>query len=434
MNAHGYLMLVADLAVIVTVARLLGLSARRLGQPTVIGEIVGGILLGPSLFGHGFTSGLFPAAVLPSLTMLSNTGICVFMFLVGLEFDRGLLRGQGRIAATVALSAILLPFTLGVLLALDLVHQYPTAHRLGFVLFLGTAMSVTAFPVLARILTDNKLIYTPVGGLALAAAAIGDVLAWSMLAVVTALVGSGRDHWRVLLIIPFALFLRLVVGPLAERVSTRIRSAGQPTRLAAAGVALVLAAALLGVSEATAWMGLHPIFGAFLLGIVLPREGSGSGSPDYRGVHAGGRISVLILLPVFFVIAGLKVNLRGLDADTLAQLGLIMLVAVGGKCVGTYLGARVSGVRRRYSAVLAVLINTRGLTELIVLTVGVQIGVLDQRLFTLLVVMAVVTTAMTGVLLRYVYPRERVRSDLEAYSRGAAGGLTGAALTARGEG
>ena len=413
MNAHGYLMLAADLSVIFAVARLLGLLAKRLDQPPVIGEIVGGILLGPSLFGHGFTAALFPAAVHPSLTVLSNTGVCVFMFLVGLEFDRGLLRGQGRIATAVSLGAVLLPFALGTLLALDLVHRHPTTHRLAFVLFLGTAMAVTAFPVLARILKDRGLINTTIGGLALAAAAVGDVLAWSMLAAVTALADAGRDHWRVLLIIPFAAFLQWVVRPLAARAADRIPAAERWTYRI--GIVLVLAVALLAASEATAWMGLHPIFGAFLLGVVLPREGAGPLS--YLPVRRCGSVCTLVLLPVFFVVAGLKVDLRSVNTAALGELGLIMLVAVGGKFLGTYSGARLGGLPARYSAVLAILINTRGLTELIVLTVGIQIGVLDPSLYTLLVVMAVVTTAMTGVLLRFAYPRERMQQDLEAHER-----------------
>lgn len=184
-------MLLLGLAVIVGVARLLGALARRLRQPAVIGEILGGILLGPTLFDGEITSFLFPADVRPSLTTLANVGVCVFMFLVGLEFNRGLLRGQGRIAVSVSLSAVVLPFALGALLALHLVADHPTGDRLAFVLFLGTAMSVTAFPVLARILTDKGLIDTPIGGLALAAAAVDDVLAWSMLAAVAALAGAG---------------------------------------------------------------------------------------------------------------------------------------------------------------------------------------------------------------------------------------------------
>ncbi|MDX3451242.1 cation:proton antiporter [Streptomyces sp. ME02-8801-2C] len=419
--------LLLDLVVIVGVARLLGALARRLRQPAVIGEILGGILLGPTLFDGEITSFLFPADVRPSLTTLANIGVCVFMFLVGLEFNRGLLRGQGRIAVSVSLSAVVLPFSLGALLALRLVANHPTGDRLAFVLFLGTAMSVTAFPVLARILTDKGLIDTPIGGLALAAAAVDDVLAWSMLAAVAALAGAGGAPWQILLVLPYAAALVWVVRPLLARLAKREASTGRPTgrvtgRLADAGVLLAVGAGLWLSARATDWMGLHLIFGAFLFGIVMPREGA-SRLRRYALPRVEQLCSIL-LLPVFFMVAGLKVDLSSMNATAFGELGLILLVAIGGKFVGAFLGARFNGVRPRHSAVLAVLINTRGLTELIVLTVGLQIGVLDQPLYSLMVVMALVTTAMAGVLLPFVYPDERIRQDLAARDQSAPLGRT----------
>ncbi|MFC9620000.1 cation:proton antiporter [Streptomyces sp. NPDC056930] len=405
--------LLLDLTVIVGLARLLGALARRLGQPAVIGEILGGVLLGPTLFDGEITAFLFPAEVRPSLTTLANIGVCVFMFLVGLEFNRGLLRGQGRIAVSVSLSAIVLPFSLGALLALHLVGNHPTGHRLAFVLFLGTAMSVTAFPVLARILTDKGLIDTPIGGLALAAAAVDDVLAWSMLAAVAALAGVGGAPWQVLLVLPYAAAMVCVARPLLAGSAKRGAAAGRPTgRLAEAGVLLAVAAGLLLSAEATEWMGLHQIFGAFLFGMVMPREGASR--LREHALPRVERICSTLLLPVFFMVAGLKVDLSSLDVTAFGELGLILLVAIGGKFVGAFLGARLNGVRPRHSAVLAVLINTRGLTELIVLTVGLQIGVLDQPLYSLMVVMALVTTGMAGILLPFVYPDGRTQQDLAA--------------------
>jgi Kef-type K+ transport system membrane component KefB len=413
--------LLLDLTVIVVLARLLGALARRLKQPAVIGEILGGILLGPTLFHGGITAFLFPAEVRPSLTMLASIGVCVFMFLVGLEFDRDLLRGQGRIAAGVSLSAVVLPFSLGALLALHLVDDHPTGDRLAFVLFLGTAMSVTAFPVLARILTDKGLIDTPIGGLALAAAAVDDVLAWTMLAVVAALAGAGGAPWHVLLVLPYAAAMLWVVRPLLARLAERGAAAGRATGWPAdAGVLLALAAGLLLSAQATEWMGLHLIFGAFLFGIVMPRQGA-----SRLRAHALPRVERIcstLLLPVFFMVAGLKVDLSSMDATAFGELGLILLVAIGGKFVGAFLGARLNGVRPRHSVVLAVLINTRGLTELIVLTVGLQIGVLDQPLYSLMVVMALVTTGMAGILLPFVYPDERIRQDLAARDHAPASG------------
>jgi K+:H+ antiporter len=400
--------LLLALVVIIVGARLLGALARRLGQPAVIGEILGGILLGPTLFEGTITRAVFPTDVRPALATIASIGVCVFMFLVGLHLDHRLLRGQGRIATTVSLSAIALPFGLGVLLALYLIADQPTGNRLAFVLFLGAAMSITAFPVLARILTDKGLIDTPIGGLALACAAVGDVLAWSMLAVVAALAGGGNP-WRVLLIVPFGVLMVRVVRPLLARLAARRPG---PGRWGGAGVLIAVGIGLFLSAAATGWMGLHAIFGAFLFGVVMPREGALA--LRERALPWIERVSSVALLPVFFVVAGIKVDLSTMDGTALGELGLILLVAIGGKCVGVFAGARVNGLRTRHSAVLAILLNTRGLTELIVLTVGLQLGALAPSLYSLMVVMALVTTAMAGVLLRFVYPPERVRQDIAA--------------------
>ncbi|WP_431873300.1 cation:proton antiporter [Amycolatopsis sacchari] len=398
-------LLVVDLVVIVVLARVLGPLAGKLGQPAVVGEILGGILLGPTLLHGAITNALFPAAVRPPLTLLATIGVCVFMFLVGLHLDRGQLAGRGRIAGTVSLSAIVLPFGLGVLLALHLAGAHPAGDRLGFVLFLGTAMSVTAFPVLARILSDRQLIDTPIGGLALACAAVDDVLAWTLLAIVAAISG-GANPWQVLLVLPFTALLVWGVRPLLARLARRERHTGP---VVTAAVVLAVAAGLFLSAEATDRMGLHAFFGAFLFGAVMPRHGATA--VRERVLPWVDRVSSVVLLPVFFMVAGLKVDLSEVDARGLGELGLILLVAVGGKFGGAFLGARASGVRPRHSAVLAILVNTRGLTELIALTVGLQLGVLDQELYSLMVVMALVTTAMTGVLLKVVYPGWRVRRD-----------------------
>ncbi|MFI5776794.1 cation:proton antiporter [Nocardia sp. NPDC051570] len=415
MSAHTALILLLDLAVIAGAARILGVAARRVGQPAVIGEILGGILLGPTLFGGALTRTLFPAEVRPSLTLLADIGVAVFMFLVGLELDRNLLRGQGRIASGVALSAIVVPFALGALLALYLLGHHPSHQRAAFILFLGTAMSVTAFPVLARILTDRGLLRTPIGALALACASLDDVLAWSLLAVVAALAGGAAGPWQIALIIPFAALLLLVVRPVLARLAARAEAGGWPrnrvvARLGAAAIVVAAAGGLWLSAMATQWMGLHLIFGAFLFGVAMPR-GHGMRLRE-RTLPWVGRICSNLLLPVFFMVAGLTVDLSRIDGTALGELGLILLVAIGGKGIGAFAGARLCGVRTRHSAVLAVLINTRGLTELIVLTVGLQLHVLDTGLYSLMVVMALVTTAMTGVMLQIIYPEQRARADL----------------------
>lgn len=401
--------LILALAVIVAAARLFGVLARRLGQPAVTGEILAGILLGPTLAGGAITAAVFPSYVRPALPVLANIGVCVFMFFVGLYVDRDLLRGQGRIATTVSVSAMVLPFVLGVLLALYLAGQQPVHDRLAFVLFIGTAMSITAFPVLARILSDGRLIRTPIGALALASAALDDVLAWSLLAVVVAIADASRDPWRVLLVVPLAVVLLKIVRPLLARLAERHLPVGS---LVSSGVLVAAAVGLLLCAEVTAWMGLHPIFGAFLLGVVVPRDRvSVLCARVLQGVE---KTNALVLLPVFFLIVGFKVNLADVDARQAGEFVLILVVAIGGKGIGAFAGARVCGARPRHCAVLAILINTRGLTELIALTVGLQLGLLNQDLYSLMVVMALVTTAMTGVLLRLVYPPGRVRQDVAA--------------------
>ncbi len=384
--------LLFDLALIIALAQLLGAAARRFGQPPVIGEILAGILVGPTLFHGAIARTVFPVDVRPSLAALANIGVAVFMFIVGLELDRGLLRDQGRLVATISLGSMLLPFALGLPAALYLIQHHPNPHRLGFVLFIGAALSVTAFPVLARILTDRGMLRTPLGGLALTCAAVDDVLAWSLLAIVVALTGGGPDQWRMLLAAPYLALMLFVVRPLLRRLAS-----GYAGRELTLGVLGLVFAGLLVSAGLTEWMGLHFIFGAFLFGVAMPR--TEAAALRTQVLERVGQVSSVLLLPVFFVVGGLNVDLSTMDARAFGELGLILLVAIGGKFVGAFLGARVHGVPVRQSAVLGTLINTRGLTELIILAVGLQLGVLDRSLYSLMVVMAVVTTAMAGPLL-----------------------------------
>ena len=406
---------VRTLLVIIVVARLLGLLCRRFGQPEVIGEIAGGILLGPTLLHGAITRELFPADIRPALATLSTIGICVFMFLVGLHLADGSLRGQGRIAVVLSLGSTVVPFVLGTLFAIGIVGDRSGRSAVLFCLFVGSAMSITAFPVLARILTDRELIDTPIGGLALATAAVGDVLAWSMLAVLVALSHGDTPPWRVLLVLPFMAILIGVVRPLLARLADRPPTARVRGRAAGAGLGaglvVVIAAALVLSAAATSWMGLHQIFGAFLLGAAMPR--AGAATLRARVLPWIERIDRTVLLPPFFVVAGFAVDLSGMDGRELGLLLLILLVAIGGKLSGAFGAARLARVSTRHSATLALLVNTRGLTELIVLAVGLQIGLLDQRLYSLMVVMAMVTTLMPGLLLPFIYPRWRAVQDRE---------------------
>ncbi|MFD3945273.1 cation:proton antiporter [Streptomyces sp. NPDC058579] len=395
--------LLAGLAVIVLLARLLGALARRLGQPAVIGEVLAGVALGPTFFQGAVSEALFPDTIRPLLSALAAVGVAVFMFLVGLEWDATLIRGSGRLAATVSLSSIVLPFGLGAALAFYLMHDHGTDNKVAFVLFMGIAMSITAFPVLARILTDRDMAHTPLGVMALACAAIDDVLAWALLAATVAISESaGPEQWRILLTIPYLLGMLFALRPLLRRIAVQRTRHGQtPTTLACILAGLLLSAA------ATEWLGLHYIFGAFLFGVILPR----ADTERLRGeVHDRlGQVSGTLLLPVFFLVSGLQVDLSGLGVVRLGDMALILLVAVGGKFVGAYAAARLNRMPVCQSAALATLMNTRGLTELIVLNVGLQLGILGRELYSLIVVMALVTTAMAGPLLTWLLGREGPR-------------------------
>ncbi len=389
----NYALTLAGVAVVIVVARLAGALFKRIGQPPVIGEVIAGIALGPSLLG-GWSQGLFPLETRPMLKILASLGLAVFMFLVGLELDLSHLgEGRSRRASTgVALAGTAVPFALGVLLAMALHPTHKVGDFVPFALFIGAAMSTTAFPVLARILQERKLYDTPLGVLTMASAAGDDVLTWATLAVVVAIVAS-TGAWTLpyilLLCLLFGLFMVLVVRPALARYGDR--------RLGSTELALVVAG-LLACAFATSAIGVHEIFGSFLLGAVFPRGPLGDEVRDRLKSVA------TVLLPVFFVTTGLNVDIGGIGTTGLWQLGLILLVACAGKFLGAGLGARSQGLAMRESVALGVLMNTRGLTELVVLNIGRDLGVLDGDLFTLLVVMAVVTTVATSPLLDVVKP------------------------------
>jgi Kef-type K+ transport system membrane component KefB len=407
-----------DVAVVIVVARAVGKLFVKIGQPAVVGEIVAGILLGPTLLGafpgHLDTE-LFPVDIRPYLTVLANLGLILFMFIVGIEVDLTLVRGRERIASTVSLSAVALPFGLGVLLATVLYkhHDFVGSSKVGFTafaLFVGVAMSITAFPVLARILTDRGMQRTPVGVLALACAAVDDVLAWILLAVVVA-VTVGGDFTGVaeilLKTVIFGLVMFLVVRPLLKLMVPRYERAG---RLTSDMLAIILVGILLS-SYATEEVGIHFIFGAFVFGVIMPRQAAAALINEI--LERLEQVSILLLLPMFFVITGLGVDVGSLGSRGAGELVLVLIVAIAGKFTGALVAARVQRVPKRHATALAILMNTRGLTELVILQVGVQLKVLDKAMFTMLVIMAVVTTMMTAPLLRLFYPPRLLRRDIE---------------------
>jgi len=401
MSTNQVIILMLDLALILILAGVFGTIARWLGQPPVIGEITAGCLVGPTLLHGAITRTLFPGDVAPLLSALANVGVAMFMFLIGMELDHRAMRGQRGVTVSVSLASAALPFGLGAVLAQLLTSHQPPGQRLGFTLFMGAAMSVTAFPVLARIITDRQLSRTQVGRMALASAAIDDVLAWSMLAAVIALASGEAPPWRVLLLIPYIALVLLAARPLLRRLlQSDTATSG---RFAAVLAGLLVSGAL------TEWMGLHYIFGAYLFGVAMPRAGT---EPLRRDIMRSlERVCGVLLLPVFFVVAGLQVNLSQFDLGGLGEFGLIMLVAVGGKFTGAFVAARLHGIQPRQAGALASLMNTRGLTELVILTVGLKLGMLDTALYSLMMAMAVVTTAMTGPLLRLIYPQRQMELD-----------------------
>lgn len=410
--------ILVQLALIIVVARLAGYAAGRVGIPPVVGEIAAGVLLGPSLLGMELSADIFPLDTRPLLTLLANIGLVLFMFVVGLELDVSLVKGRGRVAGSVSVASIILPFSMGIGLATFLDDLRPAdADFWPFALFMGAAMSITAFPVLARILTDRRMHRTETGGLALACAATDDVLAWTLLAVVIGIAGGEGDGpgWLVFLAIPFALVAIFVVRPALTVLTKMYLKAGEltPTILSIVLVGLVLFAA------ATEYLHVHYIFGAFLFGAVMPHEQAAA--LRHEILVRLEQISVLLLLPVFFLVSGLKVNIQGLGVENILPLIAILAVAIVGKYVGAYLGARSAGVPHWQANALGILMNTRGLTELIILNVGLELGLLSQDLFTMMVIMALVTTVMTGPLLKFAYPDRRVNRDIAEAERAALG-------------
>jgi Kef-type K+ transport system membrane component KefB len=396
---HPFPLLLAQLSVVVGLAGACGLLARRLGQPAVIGEMAAGIALGPSLLGHlfpGLSLALFPAASLGPLNLLSQVGVLLFLFAMGMEIDLGSLRRHARQALFVSHSGIVAPFLLGLGAALFLYTEFAPRliHFPAFALFLGIAMSITAFPVLARILSERNLLGTPLGQTAMASAAVDDVTAWILLALVIAVAKAASPLTAVAVAAAAAAFtfaMLFLARPAARRLPVLDRE-GRPKR----GAVLAALIALFLASLGTEAIGIHALFGAFLAGVAMPPQ------PAFR-TFLRERLEYpasLFLLPVFFASTGLRTRVDGLSgAADWGVFALLLSLAVAGKLGGVSLAARATGSAWRDAFALGALMNTRGLMELIVLNVGLDLGILSPRLFTLMVLVALATTAMTGPLL-----------------------------------
>ncbi|KAG8084573.1 hypothetical protein GUJ93_ZPchr0010g10609 [Zizania palustris] len=405
-------LLILQALLILLLGRLLALVLRPLRQPKVIAEIVAGILLGPSALGRNRTylRALFPPWSMPVLESVASLGLLFFLFLVGLELDLRSVRRSGRRAFAIAAAGISLPFACGVGVAFVLRRELPGAAQAGyapFLVFMGVALSITAFPVLARILAELKLLTTPIGETALAAAAFNDVAAWVLLALAVAISGSG-DHrspivslWVLLSGAAFVAVWMVAVKPAMAWVARRSDAGGQGGGEVWVAVTL---AGVLASGLATDMIGIHAIFGAFVFGLTVPKDGEFAGRVTERVEDLVSEM----LLPLYFASSGLKTDVATIRGGSAwGMLALVISTACAGKIVGTFAVAIACGMSAREAIVLGVVMNTKGLVELIVLNIGRERKVLDEETFAILVLMALVTTFITTPTVMAIYKPAR---------------------------
>lgn len=403
----------AQAVAVIVVSRLLGLVAKSIRQPMVIAEIVAGILLGPSFVGALFPEAskvLFAPESLGLLQVVSQVGLILFMFLVGLELDPKTLHGRGHSSVIISHTSIIVPFVLGALLAIYLYPRYsdPAVSFTSFTLFLGAAMSITAFPVLARILSERRLLRTHIGAVTITCAAVDDVTAWCILAFVVAIArstGIAGALKTTALALAYIAVMWVCVRPLLKRLVARV---GSEAAMSQSVVALVLVLVFLS-GWTTEIIGIHALFGAFFFGAIMNKEG--------RFAHSlAEKIEDLVLvvfLPLFFAYSGLRTQIGLLNhADDWLMCAAIIVVACVGKFGGSAIPARLTGLSWREAGALGILMNTRGLMELIVLNIGLDLGVISPTIFTMMVLMALVTTFMTTPILKWVYPDELMARHL----------------------
>jgi len=389
--------LLLQIIAIMLVARVFGFVCRKIGQPSVIGEIVAGIVLGPSLVGAyfpAFSSFLFPASSLGNLGVMSQFGLILFMFVVGMELDLKVLRNQAHEAVVISHASIVFPFSLGVLLAYFIYQQSAPDHVsfISYALFIGISMSITAFPVLARIVQERGLTKTKLGSVVITCAAADDITAWCILAAVIAVVKAGSllsAGYTILLAVAYVFLMLKVIRPFLRRMGD-IYSNKEALSKPIVGVFFVT---LLLSAWSTEIIGIHALFGAFMAGVIMPAN------INFRNIFIDKveDVALVLLLPLFFVFTGLRTQIGLLNEPGLWQLcALVILVAVVGKFVGSAVAARFVGQSWHSSLTIGALMNTRGLMELVALNIGYDLGVLSPEMFAILVLMALVTTFMTG--------------------------------------
>jgi Kef-type K+ transport system membrane component KefB len=388
------------LVLILLLGRWMGKLCVYLGQPRVIGEMLAGIMLGPSLLGRFWpeaTAFILPAHAAPSLKIIAQVGVVLYMFLIGLELNAGLLKSRAHATIAISHASILTPFLLGTILSLWLYPHLGAADVSfrSFALFMGVAMSITAFPVLARILTDRKMEHTELGVVALSCAAVDDVTAWCLLAFVVGAAQAelGSAYQTIIFSLIYIGVMFVVVRPLA------IRYLGHDSKAPQRRMTVWVLVALLFSALTAEWIGIHAIFGAFLLGAIIPHDSDVA--IDFQ--HKLEDIVKILLLPAFFAYTGMRTEI-GLVSGWQAWFfcAVIILVATLGKFGGTLVAARATGLDWRMSSALGILMNTRGLMELIVLNIGLELGVISPKLFAMMVIMALVTTMATTPVLHYL--------------------------------
>ena len=416
---HPLPILILQIVAIILISRLFGFIFHKIGQPTVIGEIIAGILLGPSVVGLFFpeVSGfLFPIESMRNLQFLSQVGLILFMFVIGLELDLKVVKNQAHEAVVISHASIVIPYFLGMGLAYFLYEELAPANIsfLSFALFMGIAMSITAFPVLARVIQERDLTKTNLGIIAITCAAADDITAWCLLAAVIAIVKAGSfvsALYTIGLAFGYVLFMTLLVQPLLKRLGNVYSDRETISKTIVAISFLVL----LGSAYLAEIIGIHALFGAFLAGVIMPPNF------NFRKIMMDKveDVSVVLLLPLFFVFTGLRTEIGLLNDSHLWMIcGVIILTAVAGKFGGTAFAARFVGQSWKESLSLGALMNTRGLMELIVLNIGYDLGVLSPEVFAMLVLMALVTTFMTGPaldLINYIYPDKSTNESNKFY-------------------
>lgn len=408
--------LLLQIIVIISFARLFGFLFKKIGQPAVIGEIVAGIILGPSLIGAyfpGVNEFLFPAASLSTLQFISQIGLILFMFIIGMELDLKAIGKQAYGAVIISHASIIIPYTLGMGLAYFIYNDYAPAGTsfLSFALFMGIAMSITAFPVLARILHEKGLTRSRLGAMALTCAAADDLTAWCILAAVIALVKSGSSTsavYTIALSVVYVLFMLKVLHPMLQQLGQIYTSRKKMQTPIIAFIFMILIVS----SYLTSIIGIHALFGAFIAGVIMPSN------INFRKIviEKIEDVSIILLLPLFFVITGLRTQIGLLNESHLwISFGWILLVAVAGKFGGSALAARIVGQSWKDSLSIGVLMNTRGLMQLIVLNIGYDLGILSPEIFAMMVLMALVTTFMTGPaldLINWLMPEKQTEETM----------------------